>query len=162
MNAEFEDPNPDVDSSGRHTRRTPPAVSSHVFALVAVLLAVACCYLVWVYGQDQATINDLQNQVQQSEDKYKELRNSSKKVTSALVTLADHAANEAELYRRQGNRKQALAGIAQARHLLSLAEDLKACSTCSHRAADRIDAKLTKLTDALQPTPEEAARLQPH
>ncbi len=161
MSNEFENLDLDIDQPEPAPRRHNQAVPPQLYALVAILLAVACAYLVWLHGQDRWIIEDLQERAQGSNDQYKKLSVPGKEVKDALTTLADHAANEAELYRSRGSREQVLSNIARARYLLSLAEKLKACSTCPEREMGRIDAKLTKLIDKLQPTQEETARLEP-
>ena len=161
MSNESDDLNLDMDQPEPAPRGRRAAVPTQLYVLVAILLAVACVYLVWLHGENRALIQLLQNQKQRARDQYEKLRGPSKAARKALTELADHAANEAELHRSQGNREQALADIAHAQHLLSLAQKLSTCVDCSAREVKPIDAKLTKLIDKLQPTQEETARLEP-
>lgn len=161
MSNEFEKLDLDVRQSEPAPRRHHQVVLPQLYMLVAILLAVACAYLVLLHSENRALIQLLQNQKQRARDQYEKLRSPSKAARKALTELADHAANEAELHRSRGNREQALADIAHARHLLSLAQKLATCVDCSAREVKPIDAKLTKLIDKLQPTQEETARLEP-
>lgn len=161
MSNEFEDLNLDMDQPEPTPRGRRQAVPTQLYMLAAILLAVACAYLVLLHSDNRALIQLLQNQKQRARDQYEELRGPSKAARKALTELADHAANEAELHRNQGNREQALADIAHARYLLDLAQKLSACVDCSAREVKPIDAKLAKLIDKLQPTQEETARLEP-
>ena len=160
MSDEFDDLNLDIDQPEPAPRSRRRAVSTPLYTLVVVLLAGACAYLVWLYNEDQTAIQQLQGLMQKGQEERAQLTNSSKEVREALTELADHAANEAELHRSQGNREQALADIAHARHLLGLAKKLTTCD-CHTREMKPIDAKLAKLIDKLQPTQEETARLEP-
>jgi len=150
----IEDPNLDVDQPEPAPKSRRRAVSTPLSILVAVLIVGGCTYVVWLYNKDQTAI------IQKCQDERAQFVNSSNKVRKALTKLADHAANEAELHSSQGNRKQALADVEQTRHLLSLAKKLTTCD-CQMHEMEPIDAKLTKLTENLQPTKEETARLEP-
>ena len=161
MSNEFDDLNLDIDQPEPAPMSRRRAVSTPLYMLMAVLLAGACAYLVQLHGENRVLIQRLQDQQQRAQDQYEKLKGPSKEVGEALTELADHVANEAELHSSQGNRKQALADVEQARHLLGLAKKLNACSSCPNRETDPIDAKLTKLIDKLQPTQEETARLEP-
>ncbi len=160
MSNEFDDLNLDVDQPEPTPKGRCGAVPTQLYMLMAVLLAGACTYLIWLYNEDQTAIQQLQGLIQKTQEQRGQLINSSKEVREALTELADHAANEAELHSSQGNRKQALADVEQARHLLGLAKKLTTCD-CHTREMEPIDAKLTKLIDKLQPTQEETARLEP-
>ncbi len=160
MSNEFGEPNADVEEPDPETKRAPTPVPTYVYILVAVLLAATCIYLFWLHGQDQAVIQYLRNKIEQAQSQYKGLKDASKEAIDTFTELADHAANRGELHRSQGNRKQALADVAQARRLLNLAKKL---TTGEHYTYEmkQTDAKLTKLIKTLQPTPEERAMLEP-
>ena len=150
MDAEQPEPTP---------RRHRPAVPPQLYALVALLLGVGCVYLVWLHGEDQMAIQQLEQLMEKANNERAQLNKSTKEVREALTELADHTANEAELHRKQGNRKQALADVQRARYLLSLAIKLTTCNCHKHKMKP-IDAKLTKLTQSLHLTKEEVAMLE--
>jgi len=157
---EFDDLDLVMDQPQPTPKNRRQAVPTQLYMLVAILLAGACAYLAWLHNEDQKAIQQLQEIADKADEQRVQFTNSTKEVTEALAELADHAANEAELHISQDSRKQALADIEQARHLLGLARKLTTCD-CHTPEMKPIDAKLTKLAENLQPTKEEAARLEP-
>ncbi len=162
MSNEFDDLNLDIDQPEPAPRSRRRAVSSPLYMLVAVLLAGACAYLVWLHGENRVLIQLLQEQQQRARDQYEKLRGPSKEVREALTELADHAASETTLHHSLGNRKQALADLDRAQKLLQLADDLKTCNCPSETASiQAVQNKLDKLMADLQPTEQELSELVP-
>ena len=125
-----------------------------VVVLLAVLLALACAYLIWERYENATAVGRLQKQVQRQESKQTELAETMTEVGDALVELSEYAASEAELHHGLGNRKQALADLDRATHLLDLAQDLGNC-LCAGKPAKRVNNKLKGLVALLEPTEEE-------
>ena len=162
MSDEFDDLNLDIDQPEPAPRSRRPAVSTPLYMLMALVLAGACAYLVWLHGEDRVLIQVLQDHEQQARDQYQELRGPSREVREALTEMADHAASETTLHHDLGNRKQALADLDRAQKLLQLADDLQTCNCPSEAESIRaVQNKLDKLMADLQPTEQELSELVP-
>jgi len=159
---EFDDLNLDIDQPEPAPRSRRPAVSTPLYMLVALVLAGACAYLVWLHGEDRMLIQVLQDHEQRARDQYQELRGPSTEVREALTEMADHAASETTLHHSLGNRKQALADLDRAQKLLQLADGLKTCNCPSEtESIQAVQNKLDKLRAGLQPTEQELSELVP-
>lgn len=128
------------------------------YMLLAVLLALACAYLIRERYENATAVGRLQKQVQRQESKQTDLADMMTEVGDALVELSEYAASEAELHHGLGDRKQALADLDRAMHLLDLAQDLGKC-TCGGTTTKRVNNKLKELVVLLEPTEEEVPGL---
>ena len=160
MGDEFDDLNLDWDESQPPPPRKSGGPSAGLYGLLAVVLAGACAYLVWVHQENQAAIRQLEARAQSDKNVYTKLEDASKKVRDDLIQLADHAASETKLHCRLGNRKQALADLEHAQKLLALAEALETCG-CQSEASQPVTAKLDELVADLQPIKEELSQAAP-
>ena len=122
--------------------------------LLAVLLALACAYLNWERYENATAITRLTRQAERLEGKQADLADMMTEVGDALVELSEQSASEAELHQGLGNRKQALADLDRAKHLLDLAQDVGKC-LCGGKPAKRVNNKLKGLVALLEPTEEE-------
>ncbi len=160
MDDGFEDLSLDWDESQPPPPRKSGGPSAGLYGLLAVVLAGACAYLVWVHQENQAAIRQLEARVQSDKNAYTKLEDASEKVIDDLIQLADHAASETKLHCRLGNRKQALADLEHAQKLLALAEALETCG-CPSEASQAVKDKLDELVADLQPPKQELSQLAP-
>ncbi len=155
---EFEELNLDQEESQPSPPRKSGGPSAGLYSLLAVVLAGACVYLIWLHQENQTTIRQLEGRV----NAYTKLEDASKKVRDYLIQLADDAASETKLHHRLGNRKQALADLDRAQELLALARNLETCSCPSETEPIRmVKHKLDELIADLRPTKQELSQLAP-
>jgi len=66
---EFDDLNLDVDQPEPTPKGRCGAVPTQLYMLMAVLLAGACTYLIWLYNKDQTAIQQLQGLIQKTQER---------------------------------------------------------------------------------------------